>query len=383
MICVLDDNDYCTRHGRVHYGHLRRIALDPSETGERYRAVWDKHKPIEAEKPKPIRQPLPLAKLCTHNTGENGREKAGCTTCTTYGCNVKGTVRLKDCVYCEDWKQHEDTIPLTMFGEMGRWQEAYNRPAQLPRHLLFHIWPRKLSQGTWQRNLDQLKQRWPLFTGKKVIAVATSPDSHSLEAVQEYMRDYQCEWVHVENDHTLREVKTFLALFEQVEGLPGYTFYGQGKGVTKPVNRGVSIHRWTSAMYELLLDYWPLVEQQFKQYHTVGAFKKSVNGAFHGSSSTWHYSGSFCWFKNDELWRRNWRDIERVWFGIESYPSMIYSRDESACIFHCRDKQFSLYNLKYWQQVEGELEAWRREQAKHRLDIGSLTTGTNHSTATN
>lgn len=58
---------------------------------------------LKSSNTKPLLRSLPLAKLCTHNTGENGREKAGCTTCTTYGCSVKGTVRLKDCVYCESY----------------------------------------------------------------------------------------------------------------------------------------------------------------------------------------------------------------------------------------------------------------------------------------
>lgn len=73
---------------------------------ERYTAAkkeWEAKQP----KPKPLLRSLPLAKLCTHNTGANGTAKAGCTTCTTYGCSVKGTVRLKDCVYCESFAYHE------------------------------------------------------------------------------------------------------------------------------------------------------------------------------------------------------------------------------------------------------------------------------------
>lgn len=73
------------------------------------RAVLDRvrNKSIEyvaaprfVEKPKPLLRSLPLAKQCQHNTGINGTTKAGCGACTTYGCKVKGTVKLSDCAYC-------------------------------------------------------------------------------------------------------------------------------------------------------------------------------------------------------------------------------------------------------------------------------------------
>jgi hypothetical protein len=311
---------------------------------------------------KPILRPLSIARACTHNTGENGTTKAGCTNCTTYACKLKGTVKLSDCFYCTEWEPPHHLRKTTTPSSIEKYTEQ-------SRHLLYHIWPRKTHAGTWQRNLDQLKLRWPLFTGKRIIAVATSGDSHPFEAVQEYMHGYECEWIQVQNDPTLREVATFDELFGSVENLPGYTFYGQAKGVTKPVNPGVSIHAWTTTMYEILLDYWPLVEEALKTYCTAGIFKKAVDGAFSGSRSTWHYSGSFCWFKNAELWRRNWRAIEQVWFGIESYPSMIFSREEAACLFYESTKQFDLYRLHNWQRVETELKQWRKDHQQYRTGI--------------
>ena len=312
---------------------------------------------------------FPMGRNCRYNKGVNGFVKSNHVKEKTFDCAVKGTIRISTCDKCQMWEARQPTrstlVPQTQYNSESR-------------HLLFHLWPKKTSAGTWQRNLDQLKQRWQLFTGKKVIAVATSIDTHSLEAVQDYMHGYDCEWVHVENDPALREVKTFYQLFDRVEGLPGYTFYAQGKGVSKPINRGVSIHSWTMAMYEILLDYWPLVEQNLKSKPVVGCFKKSAPGMFGGSQSTWHYSGSFAWFKNDELFSRNWRVIEQVWFGIESYPSMVFSDSEAACLFHCHNKQFNLYSLGYWKKVERELEQWRSEAAKYRSAGGLLMTSWHH-----
>ena len=63
--------------------------------------IRDRAKPIVA---KPLLRSLPIAKQCHHNTGENGTTKAGCAQCTTYGCKTKGTVKLSDCVYCNQWE---------------------------------------------------------------------------------------------------------------------------------------------------------------------------------------------------------------------------------------------------------------------------------------
>ncbi len=395
MICVLDDNDYCTRHKRTHYGHLRQIALDPSEIGDKFRAVWDQQTdgtlpmPSTAARIKnyiaslsehvangsklvPLEVRQNRAAICEPCEYRNTKSNA----CSLCGCqlneeNVLGDKLAWAVSKCpaNKWGKYNDTEPIdNLYGTAQPIEQSpqYNDDS---RHLLFHIWPRKTHAGTWQRNLDQLKLRWPLFTGKRIIAVVTSNDSHPFEAVQEYMHGYECEWVHADNDPNLREVATFDELFGAIENLPGYTFYAQAKGVTKPVNPGVSIHAWTTTMYEILLDYWPLVEQALKTHCTAGIFKKSLDGAFGGSRSTWHYSGSFCWFKNAELWRRNWRAIERVWFGIESYPSMIFDSKEAACLFYESTKQFDLYRLHNWQRVEAELKQWRMDNQQHRTGI--------------
>lgn len=380
ILCKIDQSGTCSQHRRKHIGHAAAIAIEPTEKAEKIRRIWDGGTVYQSSPPRLLRS-LPIAKQCRHNTGVNGTEKKGCGSCTTYACSAKNkSVKLSECANCSLWEA------CTLPSEQPVISEH-------PRHLLFHLWPKKSTLGVWQRNLDQLKQRWPLFTGKRVIAVATSSDSATLEAVQDYMRGYECEWVHVVNDPNLREVKTFVPLFERVESEPGYTFYAQGKGATKPINRGVTIHAWTAAMYEVLLDYWPLVQETLSQKSIVGIFKKHKLGCFGGSRSDWHYSGSFFWFKNAELFGRrprlpnvinrqavnesswDWRSVEPVWFGIESYPSMMFAPDEAACLFHCWQKEFSLYRLGFWQRVERELAEWRKQAVKYRSDGGVLTTG--------
>ena len=40
-VCVLDNNDYCDRHKRVHRGRELQLALLDTDDGERYRKYWD------------------------------------------------------------------------------------------------------------------------------------------------------------------------------------------------------------------------------------------------------------------------------------------------------------------------------------------------------
>lgn len=42
MICVLDENDYCTRHKHHHKGRSKELALDPGAKGEEFRLAWDR-----------------------------------------------------------------------------------------------------------------------------------------------------------------------------------------------------------------------------------------------------------------------------------------------------------------------------------------------------
>lgn len=382
-VCTLSTKDgnpnYCEEHGTYHNGHYAEYAIDPGEKGQRFRELWDRQK---FERRAPALPPLHqraanyIASLAEHTA--NGSKivplevrQARAAIC--HPCEHRNTIH-NACSLCGCGLNPDNALGDKLSWEVskcpaGKWDRYTPPPGHQDRHLLFHIWPRRTHVGTWQRNLDQLKMRWPMFTGRRIIAIVTSHDSHPAQAVKEYMHGYDCEFYEAENDPRLREVATFDHLFGSIENAPGYTFYAQAKGVTKPIDPGVTIHAWTTAMYETLLDYWPLVEESLKTYPVVGSFKKSIAGnpgAFEGSSSQWHYSGSFCWFRNSELWRRNWRAIERVWFGIESYPSMIFRDEEAGVIFHKSNRQFDLYTQEGWGEIEAKLRGWRIKNEAHR-----------------
>lgn len=55
--------------------------------------------------PLPLLRSLPLALLCPNNTGKNPPKKAGCGSCSTYQCTLKGEVKIAHCMQeCQDWR---------------------------------------------------------------------------------------------------------------------------------------------------------------------------------------------------------------------------------------------------------------------------------------
>lgn len=40
-VCPVDENGYCSRHQKVHYGRLLEISQMDNEFGESYRRLWD------------------------------------------------------------------------------------------------------------------------------------------------------------------------------------------------------------------------------------------------------------------------------------------------------------------------------------------------------
>lgn len=83
------------------------------------------------------------------------------------------------------------------------------------------------------------------------------------------------------------------------------------------------------------------------------------------SRSTWHYSGSWVWYRSARLFTRNWREIDQFWSGIEPYPSLHFNLDEAGVVFH--DKTGDLYSAPMWNTtVWPEWNAWALTNARKR-----------------
>ena len=252
------------------------------------------------------------------------------------------------------------------------------------RNLIYHIYP-VINHQRWEWNVRQLCKRLHLFNGKIIVAITTDPpegrkadpiggpnppDSGRIirgcdtaEKVKEgFAKHWQgkpIQFMEFENDPHLREVKTIMPMLSEVLTADpcSITLYAQAKGVTRAP--GHIAHRWTEVLYEVMLDYLPLVIEQLNSYPLTGCFKKLVRGWPAYSSSDYHYSGSWFWVRSAALFERDWRTIDTFWSGVEPYPSLHFRSEEAGCLFHEGDK-LDLFNRDYWSQtIDNELIHYR------------------------
>lgn len=230
----------------------------------------------------------------------------------------------------------------------------------ITRHLIYYIYPVR-GNGVWQRNVEHLLRRIDLFNGRRIVAIATGDELEPAEDVQAAFGSHVNEYLLQPNNKRLGEVAAFVPMLERIgsRSPSECTFYAHAKGVTRQVNDRVTVHRWADLMYESLLDHWPLIEQLLEQYPIAGSFKK-VGRGFAGSTSDWHYSGTFFWMRNSEVFSRDWRRVDQQYGGVEAWPGVHFATDEGACVFgKGRVPGLNLYDYQFFQNdVLPAYQAW-------------------------
>lgn len=226
-----------------------------------------------------------------------------------------------------------------------------------PRNLIMHVWP--TNNGAWQWNLDQLIRRRHLFTGKVVLGVATGPNTVSENEVREYARDLDPKIIRVDNNPRIREGATFQHLLESVgTDKDSITFFCHSKGARHGDsfgNDGSTIHQWTEAMYLSCLDQLDAVLDQLASFSMTGPFRRFGNFKTPGNHR-WHYSGAFYWFRNADVFERNWQKMDRLFFAVESWPGLMFRPEEVACCL--ADDCGDLYKMEYWKsEIQPQLDS--------------------------
>jgi hypothetical protein len=235
--------------------------------------------------------------------------------------------------------------------------------SNLIRNFQMHIWPSR--NGAWQWNCDQVMERASLFNGRRIVSIATDKDSCSAGEVREYLKDFTTDFLEFSNDPSIREVVSFVPMLERQQSLDSnqVTFSCHSKIARHHVDEHTedsTLYRWTSVMYETCLDHWDLVKEQLATKAMTGAFKRY--GMFDTfNNHQWHYSGTFYWFRNRDVFNRDWRTVDQFFFGTESYPGLMFHPDDTGCLF--ADYSDDLYSLEYWnEEIQPQLERFRNER---------------------
>lgn len=239
---------------------------------------------------------------------------------------------------------------------------------EVRRNLLMHIWP-VAGFGAWQWNCDQILKRRHLFNGRKVIAIVTDDVTDRPETVINYLRPLGAEFMVIRNDFMRREGITMVPLLSQVisEDPDEVTFYCHAKGVRhkmSPQSRESCIFQWTDSMWNVLLDYWPAIQEALERKAMCGMFRRLGQFRTPGNHR-WFFSGSFYWFRNRDVFRRRWFHLDiHKFFGVESWPAHQFALDEVECLLG--DDIHHLYEQAQWKsKCVPMLNEWKAKNAAH------------------
>jgi hypothetical protein len=247
-------------------------------------------------------------------------------------------------------------VPLTL---AGMFDEAVRRAAakdawQPVRNCIYHVAALKTNDH-WLRNVEQIKKRWDVFTGQRVIAYATGDACHPLAAVHASLP--AATIIEVPNDPRLREVASFGRLLREVASTnPNeVTFYAHTKGNSTAESIQASI-RWRNAMYHYLMDDVEQVRRALCNHAFCGTHKIQWQDGNHPYPSglkigTWMHAGTFWWFRHDRVFTKDWQQIADDRYAAEAWPSTICAAEDAWSMYQPwpdRENRPNPYDVKWY-----------------------------------
>jgi hypothetical protein len=196
------------------------------------------------------------------------------------------------------------------------------RPPKPVRNLIYHIWPRK-GNGVWQWNVRQLIERIEQFDGVRSIGVVLDATTDSIEDVRAMFSGHRIDhWIVENNNPDYGEMVTIRQLLNTLPKDQGITFYAHSKGAR--YEHAELIKEWARIGYSASLD-WPYwVASVLEEHPCAGPF-------FRTDSTGWYYSGTFFWFRNQDVFARPnaYPDGGNRW-GVEMWLRNLFSREEAG-----------------------------------------------------
>jgi hypothetical protein len=237
-------------------------------------------------------------------------------------------------------------------------KEPWPFTAMPRRNLLYHIWPTRGSMWTW--NLDQLKDRLDMFNGRRIVGIVHDDRSEPPERVKEYLDGHGFEFVINRNDDR-GEAISFPPMMERIASTDPneITFYGHAKGVKYEPDVPAPVKRWSEVQYRVALDDWSTVHTHLERFAMTGPFRMLGQFRAHRYLASWHYSGTYFWFRNAHVFSRSPLRIPQFYGGVETWPGMLFDQAETGCLFMDSLRQLP-YHQDFWHHAaEPAFEKWK------------------------
>lgn len=341
-------------------------------------------KPVKVQRPgwfkKATTYATAMAKYVVDGRQERSPEEqaanlAICSTCPLLGKD--GSCDGCGCVV-EPWARVK-RLPTKIEARLescpaGKWFEDVRpaKPLVNPvRNLIYHLLPTTLHDG-WKRNLDELAKRWSVFNGRKYLSVVTTDgginntrNGAALKTVPSLDVMAYCEhlgitWTEVRqvtNNGKLGEVVSLPWLLDAVmnDNQNEVTFYGHSKGTSRP--QGATLDHWRDSMYHYCLDDMASVDRALERFSCAASLLRNDPM----SANKWHPSGTFFWFRNADLFAKDWRAIQQSYHGAEAYIGDHFQRHEVAALAH--SNMGNLYVHAEWDRHNRASEVWDAARA--------------------
>lgn len=206
------------------------------------------------------------------------------------------------------------------------------------RNLIYHITP----MGCWRKNIAELQRYERRFDGVRLAVVAQGDGLEQLADIAGELTIFDKIWP-MPNDPMLREMPSLAYLLDVLpryasvdiyddRGRRNVTFFAHTKGVTHEFD--VAIRVWTQLLYDKNLKNIQAVDHALDQFPIVGCFKRYGEFSNMPPGSRWHYSGTFFWFRNADIYSRRWQEaLPAHRYGAEAFPGLLFSAQEGGCLF--------------------------------------------------
>jgi hypothetical protein len=196
-------------------------------------------------------------------------------------------------------------------------------PTIKTRNLVYHCYP----DGNWRWNLERLFDKLHIFNGKRVACVVSGVNSDNMLGAIRELTGHGFHLVVKPNDRKLCDSVAFLEMLGVVQSADAEeaTLFAHTKGATS------GQQNWGELMYSWCLDHADEMLDGLRTHPVAGTRKCVVANPQHFPyNSAWHYSGSFCWYRHDALFSRDWNARPPVnRYFVECYPSLFFSADEA------------------------------------------------------
>jgi len=238
------------------------------------------------------------------------------------------------------------------------------------KNLFYQICPLTVNDQ-WRFNNDCLKPYLNVFNGKIVLSIKTGALMAPLEDVLSYFEGFDnVEYFTAENNPALGESTTFFEGLERLrsEDPHEFTFYAHSKGISpKYLPEDIpSINKWTALSYSKSLEAVDILESKAKEIAFLGAFKRYKKTSIVPVS--WHYSGSFYWFRHDVVFSKL-EELKAMsgYYISELLPGFCSPSKQGYCVYDDAAGDIYAYTDATWRQLENPTMALKLTKMVRKL----------------